>query len=362
MFVTFTVDNSPSTQITYQQLLQGYVPPAEQASQIISTRTMQADLANFTGQRMNRINNARRFINTVCARYVDQDMATQYASFRIPKHSGGFRQIDAPNPILKTDLARIKDVLEGTGILAHTAAYAYVPGRCAKNSIERHQKRKHTWYLKLDLHNFFGSCTQEFILQQLNQILIFNTLGDECLNNLTKIAMLNGGLPQGSPLSPWLTNQIMLPIDYEISTYCKQHNVTYTRYADDMLFSTTSKAFLQNNVISKMQEILQNTPLRLNTEKTKISSIYGQNWNLGLMVNKDNKITVGTKKKERFRACLHDFAQNNENWSKTQTQEFLGTMEYFHSIEPEYFGNLLTRYNEKFNMDIRATAQNKVKD
>lgn len=361
MFITFLINHNPATQITFQQLLQGYVPNTAIEPPSRNTRTLQTENPNFSDEQKQNIHIAKTYIHKLDDTYATVDMNAHYTSFRIPKHSGGFRQIDEPDPNLKAALSTTKAMLEQAGLLSHNAAYAYVKSRCAKNAIEKHQKRNHKWYLKLDLHNFFGSCSFDFIIRQLNQIAIFAALGDDTIEKLTHVAMLNGGLPQGSPLSPWLTNQLMLPIDYAINKFCHDHQVTYTRYADDMLFSANSKTFLQNNVITEIQNILADTPLELNTEKTKISSIYGQNWNLGLMVNKDNKITVGTKKKERFRACLTEFAHNHEAWTVSQTQEFLGVWEYYKSVEPEYFANLLTKYNQKFNMDIRRTAINKLK-
>lgn len=284
--------------------------------------------------------------------YSNIEMSTLYHHFTIPKASGGERPIDAPNDYLKNDLTKIRLALSSMGILAHTSAYAYVPRRCAKDAVERHQKTEHKYYLKLDLHNFFGSCTEQFIKDQLTQIAYFAQMSPEFLNDFLHMAMLNGSLPQGSPLSPWLTNQIMLPFDFKMANWCSKQHITYTRYADDMLFSANFD--IRNTVQAKVTELLEGTPLTLNTEKTHQTTINGRNWNLGIMTNKDNHMTVGYKKKEIMRARLTEFCKEKDSWNNQQAQELLGNLTYLSSIEPEYFQNLLTKYGNKFNVDIHS--------
>ena len=369
-YITYLLNQNTArtqqTQLTFEQLLRGEIPnePTSSPTAKIQTRTIEVDelSAEQILYLIPKTTVLMQTVNPIINRYPENaTMQEHYNTFYIPKHSGGMRKIDAPDDQLKKDLRDIKEALEKLGILAHTCAYAYVPGRCAKDAIERHQKTGHKWYLKMDLHNFFGSCTKEFIIRQLAQIGTFRVLHPDTISKILNIALLNNGLPQGTPLSPWLTNQIMLPIDHELNKFCQQHNVTYTRYADDMLFSAASKTYLETGITAKVREILHGTPLQINEEKTKISSICGQNWNLGLMVNKDNNITVGHKKKERFRATLTNFCITQETWTHQETMEFLGLLQYYLSIEPEYFQNVLTKYNEKFNMDIRSTILRKLR-
>ena len=368
MYITYYQQQTPiaPTQLTFEELLRGVTPPTPAIPEKAQTKTIQVNELSTEFKENLNTKVAAFFITAIpiINRYPDTaQMSEHYRSFNIPKHSGGMRTIDAPDDQLKKDLRDIKDAFEDLGILSHTCAYAYVPGRCAKDAIERHQKTGHKWYLKMDLHNFFGSCTKPFILSQLKQIGTFAHIhaATTVISQILDIATLHGGLPQGTPLSPWLTNQIMLPIDHQLSNFCQKHDVTYTRYADDMLFSADSKSYLENVIPIKVREALQDTPLNINEGKTKISSICGKNWNLGLMVNKDNQITVGHKKKEIFKATITNFCFNHEIWTMQDTMEFLGTMQYYISIEPDYFQNVLTKYGEKFNMDIRDTIIRKLR-
>lgn len=308
--------------------------------------------------RKNTIFNAR--FATRLASYRGQDMQQHYETFTIPKHSGGWRTINAPKEELKELQRDIKDYLENAGVNPHTAAYAYVKHRSAKDAITQHQRTEHTCYLKLDFSDFFGSCNKETITRSLIQIPFFACMPIQTLNDLLHVAMLNGGLPQGTPLSPWLTNQIMLPYDFEIAKACNKRAITYTRYADDMLFSADNKTAL-HAAIKIVKDAIANTNLKINNDKTRISTIYGKNWNLGLMTNKDNEITVGWRNKERARATLHNFILDPNTTTPQQASEILGKWQYYHQIEPEYFDNLLSKYSAQAGYNIKDALIKRIK-
>ena len=308
--------------------------------------------------RKNAMFNAR--FATRLASYRGQNMQQHYETFTIPKHSGGWRTINAPKEELKELQRDIKDYLENAGIHPHAAAYAYVKHRSAKDAVIRHQRTEHTCYLKIDFSDFFGSCNKQTILRSLTQIPFFACMSIQTLNDMLHVAMLNGGLPQGTPLSPWLTNQIMLPYDFEIAKACNSRAITYTRYADDMLFSADNKTALRA-AIRVVREVIAGTNLKINNDKTRISTIYGKNWNLGLMTNKDNEITVGWRNKERARATLHNFILDPNAITPQQASEILGKWQYYHQIEPEYFDNLLSKYSAQAGYDVKAALIKRIK-
>lgn len=297
---------------------------------------------------------------TKLASYRGQNMQQHYETFTIPKHSGGWRTINAPKEELKELQRDIKDYLENAGVHPHAAAYAYVKHRSAKDAVIRHQRTEHTCYLKLDFSDFFGSCNKQTIIRSLTQIPFFACMSVQTLNDMLHIAMLNNGLPQGTPLSPWLTNQIMLPYDFEIAKACNSRAITYTRYADDMLFSADNKTALQA-AIRGVKETIAGTNLKINNDKTRISTIYGKNWNLGLMTNKDNEITVGWRNKERARATLHNFILAPNSITPQQASEILGKWQYYHQIEPEYFDNLLSKYSAQAGYNIKDALIKRIK-
>ena len=370
-YLTFvrTTDTTETAQLTFEDLFNAdgtlktieTLPYAERVSErayrTIKTPTL---LPRYESH----IERSARYIEQAftarLAEYREKDMHEFYETFSIPKHSGGFRTINAPKEDLKRLQREIKDCLESSGVHSHTAAYAYVKYRTAKDAVVRHQKTGHTCYLKLDFHDFFGSCDVETITKSLRMIPLFTMLSEEFMADLLHVAMLDGGLPQGTPLSPWLTNQIMLPFDYEISNECARRGITYTRYADDMLISADNKTAL-HAAINIVKDAIRGTNLTLNETKTKMATIYGKNWNLGLMTNKDNEVTVGWRNKERARATIHNFMADPNAVTPQQASEILGKLQYYRQIEPEYFDALFRKYSEKTGKNVRETIIKRIK-
>jgi len=106
---------------------------------------------------------------------LENDRHSLYHSFHIPKKSGGLRRIDAPQPELMHALRQLKTLFElEFHALYHTAAFAYVKHRCTVDAVKRHQQNNSKWFAKLDLHNFFGSTTLEFVMSMFSMVFPFS--------------------------------------------------------------------------------------------------------------------------------------------------------------------------------------------
>lgn len=287
--------------------------------------------------------------------------AKSFTTFRIPKHSGGTRVIEAPEDAYKYKLREITDLLQdGLKLLPHNSSYAYTRGRSAKDAIIVHQENKSRWFLKVDLSNFFGTTTDTVLLNKLSEVYPLNFLDSATLQTLVNYSLNGDGvLPQGSPLSPLLTNLIMIGFDYELSRSLRWFNrqiYTYTRYADDLLISCKYD-FDPLPVIQLIRDTLakQNLPYKLNEDKTRYQSFSGRNWNLGLMYNKDYQITIGTKKKKEYAFLLDCFIVDfkcGRIWSTSETSELIGKLGYLKGIEPIYYDKMIRRYERKHSCDI----------
>jgi len=297
-----------------------------------------------------------------------------YYSFHIPKKSGGLRQINAPEPELKAALYTLKAMFEQDFYaLYHTSAFAYIPGRSTLACMKRHQQNESKWYEKLDLHDFFGSTTLDFVMKMFSQIFPFSEVvkdptGEKALRDALELAFLDGGLPQGTPISPLITNIMMIPIDFKIANTLRDYTYTdadgksvdqrfvYTRYADD--FQISSKYDFRFDEIQKViTGILASfgAPFSLNAKKTRYGSTAGRNWNLGLMTNNENEITVGYKKKRQFQAMLSSYIMDKKNgsaWDKHDIQTVDGLRNYYKMVEGDTIDRIIKHINEKFDVDV----------
>ena len=170
-----------------------------------------------------------------------------YDHWTVPKRNGGRRPIDAPKPELEVALRTLKAILETDfGALHHTSAFAYVQGRCTLDAARKHQQNESRWFLHTDFSNFFGSTTLPFVVEMLARIWPFSEVcryprGREALEKAMDLCFLRGGLPQGTPISPLITNLMMVPIDFKLFNSLRdfeKNRYIYTRYADDIYISS----------------------------------------------------------------------------------------------------------------------------
>lgn len=313
---------------------------------------------------------ALKLFNEKYAALENRDMAAFYHSFRLPKASGGFRPINAPNEELRKAHDDLKTLFEDLGMLYHTAAYAYVPGRAPKMAVEKHKANNSNWCLRTDFSNFFGSSTPEFVLNMLLLQVPFcylHTLADgvDQLKSALSLCFLHNGLPQGTTISPMLTNAMMIPIDFKLSKWLREHDFVYTRYADDIQISAYSK-FNYHEIVKQIDNTLMSfgAPFRIKPEKTKFSSCAGVNYMLGLDYNADHDITVGHDRKRNFKAMINNFLADFNNgvyWSVEDAQHLRGLRSYYGNIEPEYFNFVIRRLEDKYSLSFAACMKSILK-
>lgn len=306
----------------------------------------------------------------------DLDRHSLYREFFIPKKTGGLRKIDAPEPELMDALRSLKTIFEeycGADTLYHTSAFAYIKGRCTIDAVKRHQSNRSRWFAKYDLSNFFGSTTIDYVMKMFSMVFPFSEIvtwdtGKAELRRALDLAFLDGGLPQGTPISPIITNIMMIPIDFALNKgfrdfHYKKHDkedaknyCVYTRYADDFIVSSRydfdfkqAEQFIVDTLASF------EAPFTINSKKTRYGSSAGSNFNLGVMLNKDNKITIGYKNKKRFKAMLSSFVLdtiNGKTWDIGDIQALEGYRNYYKSVEGEAIDGLVKHVGDKYSVDI----------
>jgi hypothetical protein len=152
---------------------------------------------------------------------------------------------------------------------------------------------------------------------------------------------------------------MMIALDHKISNGLRNFDsrrFVYTRYADDLLISCKidfDKDKVQRFVIDTLSEF--NAPFSIKPEKTRYGSSAGRNWNLGVMLNKDNQITIGHKRKKEFKAMLDNYMRDRKadnGWDRHDIQVLGGLISYYRMVEKEYIDFLLSQYGEKHGEDI----------
>lgn len=301
--------------------------------------------------------------NARFGRLYHDNMSSEYNTFYIPKKSGGLRRIDAPNYELTTALRYLKGIFDSAGTLYHTNAYAYIKHRSTIDAVKRHQQNESKWFAKFDLHDFFGSTTPDFVINTFSMVYPFSEvlrdpIGSEEFRKAISLAFLNGGLPQGTPVSPTITNIMMIPFDYAFTKYCRSKSLVYTRYADDFIVSSRAR-FDFRTVESEICRILSaiKAPFSLNKSKTRFGSSSGSNWNLGVVLNKDNNITIGHRNKRRFETMLFNYAmdrKNGKSWQLDDVRTLSGLWSYYSMVERDAISRIVKHMSDKTGVNIPA--------
>ncbi len=300
------------------------------------------------------------------------DKSRFYIKGHIPKKSGGWREINAPNEEIRPCLDALNGLLKAIMLETyHTTAFAYVTGRNTVMAVKKHQQNDSHWFGKFDFSDFFGSTTFEFVMRMFEMIYPFGLVteligGREELGKMLSVCFLNGGLPQGSPTSPLITNIMMIPFDHAMNRRFQEmvegskqpvkDRYVYTRYADDIHISRYN-SFDIHRVQSEIIKMLSRlrAPFNLNTDKTHYGSRSGSNYILGLCLNKDNQISIGHESKKEFKAMLNNYLWARETGNPFDTMklyELQGKISYYLSVEKETIEYILNQYGKAHNVNV----------
>lgn len=389
IYVTFK-NEQKGVQISFEDILFGVTPEAlmPDPSDVCGTRTYVCEKPSqkLLERYEDVIGLATRDLMVFYDKYINlierakANDKTLFKSFKIPKKNGGFRQIDAPNPELMEALRELKAIFEMRCLAPyHTSAYAYIKGRDVTSAVKKHQKNDSMYFLKLDFHDFFGSTTKDFVIAQLEHIFPFSEMLSKqatrfILTEILSLCFLKNKLPQGTPMSPMLTNIMMVPIDHEISKMLRNYtipdsessrNICYTRYADDMLLSC-SYSFKWPLVIASIKEVLKrfNAPFKLNNDKTRYGARYGHNYNLGMSLSMNNQITVGDTQNKTMRATIDRFIKDYKDgiyWNKEDVQKLAGKLEWYHNVNGEADIERFKYFDKKYCCSVNAAIKSILK-
>ncbi len=162
----------------------------------------------------------------------------RYVRFEIPKRTGGLRQIASPIGALRYWQYELLRSLE-PALEVHPNAHGFLPGRSIVSNAAPHAGAK--WVLNVDLADFFPSINFGRI-RGLFMARPFHC-GESAATVLAQICTFENGLPQGAPTSPVLSNYIASALDRRLRRLATKHKLEYTRYADDITFSSRAGVF-----------------------------------------------------------------------------------------------------------------------
>ncbi len=266
-------------------------------------------------------------------------LENMYISFEIPKKSGGQRLINAPNKELKLIQRKLANelyeyyekILKEKHI--NGVSQAFEKGKSIFTNAKLHRKKR--FIVNVDLENFFdnihfGRVRGYFIKNNDFQ------LTEEVATVIAQLTCFEGSLPQGAPTSPIISNYICNIFDLRIIKLAKKYRMDYTRYADDLTFSTNNKYFMEvwNEFYGKLKIEVERAGFHLNEKKTRISYKDSRQEVTGVIVNE--KISINREYYKNTRAMANNLYKTGEfniNGEKGNVNRLEGRFTFINQAE-----------------------------
>lgn len=219
-------------------------------------------------------------------------------------------------------------------------ATAYSTGRRLLDNVSPHSSNR--YFLSVDIRNFFPS------VGSLRVRRLFEALGYSKLaaNKLGRLCCYFSGLPQGAVTSPALSNLICLRLDRRLAGLVSRRNIVFTRYADDMTFSTNNRNALPR-LLPLVYRILRSEGFEPNEEKTRILGPRTRCLITGLVKNSSAPtFGVGRKKKMEMRAVMHRFlAHRRVSLAYPNEASIEGWIHFLKGVDPPSHEQMLRYWN-----------------
>lgn len=237
---------------------------------------------------------------------------SRYTSFAIPKKSGGVRTISAPVKGLKSILIYLNLIMQS---VYEPSSYAngFTKGRSVVDNALVHINQNYV--LNLDMKDFFPSIKQPRVWKRLQlppfhfNIELANIIAGLCCMKVSK-ENSNGQieddyvLPQGAPTSPLITNMICDKLDRRLGGLAKRFGLNYSRYADDITFSSMHNVYQESGeFIKELHRIIEGQNFTLNHDKTRLQKKGSRQEVTGLTVS--TKVNVTRKYVREIRSLLY---------------------------------------------------------
>ncbi|CAM5216258.1 retron St85 family RNA-directed DNA polymerase [Alishewanella longhuensis] len=281
----------------------------------------------------------------------------RYKVYEIPKRKSGQKRVIAhPSKELKFIQRSLIDILK-LCLPVHDAAFAYRKGIGIKENAKQHLNSK--YLLKMDFENFFPSITPALFFKTLEEHG-FVLDGDDklVLSGLLfwKKKDFDGlTLSIGAPTSPLVSNSVMYLFDKKISEICLSRKISYTRYADDITFSTNIKNILfdiPELVSSVLNELVDG--VKLNCKKTIFTSKAHNRHVTGVTLTNDGKLSIGRERKRLISSMIHQ--SKFCNLTMDEASKLLGLISHAEHIEPGFLKRMIHKYGEEVLNNIKSRA------
>ncbi|WP_053004310.1 reverse transcriptase family protein [Flavobacterium sp. ABG] len=240
--------------------------------------------------------------------HINNKNDNRYEKFEIRKKSGKSRVIHSPNNVLKS-FQKCLNLVFQTVYKFHSSATGFIGGKSIVDNAKIHVGSNYVY--NIDLRDFFPSIDQARLWGRLqyppfnlnkenDNIQLANIIAYLCCHKYKVKRLIDGKwkiveksvLPQGAPTSPVVSNIICQRLDFYLSAVAKRFGAKYSRYADDITFSSVHHIYKENHAfILEVQKIIANENFTINPQKTRLQEGAYKQMVTGLVVNQNVNVS-----------------------------------------------------------------------
>ncbi|MFC0710266.1 retron St85 family RNA-directed DNA polymerase [Azorhizophilus paspali] len=277
-----------------------------------------------------------------------------YKVYSIDKKTGGERTIAQPARETKFLQRELIGKLFNE-LPVHEAATAYRDGSSIKKNAWAHKDNR--YLSKFDFKNFFESITEGDLELHFKKHFGEQEFSTNFIRFISRVSCYYNPpqgltLSIGAPTSPLLSNSVMYEFDCLIFDWCNERGLTYTRYADDLTFSSSTKgqAFEIEGFIEGVLAKIEYPRLSINNKKTLHVSMSGKRRVTGLIISNDGKVSLGRDRKRLISAMIHRYATGS--LTGDELSRLQGLLGFAEDVEPLFCSKMRAKYGIKVISEI----------
>lgn len=300
-----------------------------------------------------------------------------YRQFELAKGKDKTRIINAPDERLKYLQRKIAPLLDQL-YRVRNPVHGFVPGKSVKTNAQAHLRRR--FVLNVDLKDFFPSITEKRVIGVLESLGIDSRVSAI----IARICCHKAHLPQGAPTSPVISNMICFRLDKELLAFAKGTRCIYTRYADDITFSShqpmtvlfegavpPSGHFSPDRLVPILRNTFASNGFSINPDKAHYADGHSRRMVTGLKVNefvnvdrryvRNIRAAIYSVEKLGAKAAQEKFEKGHGGTSDlgAHLQGKITWLKYIRGQSDPVFRGIAVRFNAKFpkhKIEVTPTA------
>lgn len=262
------------------------------------------------------------------------------------------REVLIPNKKLKDYLVFLNLFVFEHLPVRKSVVFSYRKGATPVQAVEAHRNSK--YFLQMDIRNFFPSIRRELVERALRDGDRDTPVSDlqNYITRILDLVCIDNQVPLGFPTSPAISNAILNSFDAKVEAHCSADAVQYTRYSDDLIFS--SNKLISEKLPTQVTDFLHHSSdgiLSIHPGKTKLFQTGGRIKILGMLILPNGKITIDSKIKADLEVLLHFYITDKEKFfdrcegdEQAGIERAAGYLTYANSIDPDYIDRLRRKF------------------